>query len=212
MKKIISIFLLVFVGSVNAQTNNEEDIFEVDKKGSLVLKSYIDKKINNEIIPYVNQEIRKFKVKKEKELGRKISDNDEEVKFARDTIRIEAYIGAYETKYSNIAHTTIGMNFGADIRMKEYDKLLNEYYKKALSVLAPKMKNKLIESQRRWLNYYEKESDFIYELNDVRNHNTSIWSWGDRFQMLENRVLFLRKIFIGDFTGHDTYKEDFQGM
>lgn len=212
MKKMISIFLLVFVGSVNAQVSDETDIFDVDKKkGHRILKPHIDKKLNEKIIPFVNQEVKKFKLKKEKELGMKLSDNDEEVKFARDTIRIEAYIEAYENSFS-YASSTSGMNYGIAARMREYDKLLNEYYKKALSVLAPKMKNNLIESQRRWLNYYEKELDFIYELNNIGNHNTTLWCAGRWLEMLQNRVFFLRDIYMGRFDGMYTYKEGFQGM
>lgn len=97
-----------------------------------------------------------------------------------------------------MATTTMGMNWGESTRLDTYDKLLNKYYQKALSVLKPDMKNKLVKSQKRWLYYYIKEKEFIYDLNDFGNSNSSLYNWGYYFEMLEERVLF----FEGHISGN----------
>lgn len=106
-----------------------------------------------------------------------------------------------------MATTTMGMNWGESTRLDTYDKLLNKYYQKALSVLKPDMKNKLVKSQKRWLYYYIKEKEFIYDLNDFGNSNSSLYNWGYYFEMLEERVLFLKDIYQETFHGSNTYKE-----
>lgn len=101
----------------------------------------------------------------------------------------------------------MGMNWGESQRLQSYDRQLNKYYQKALSVLQPAMKNKLTASQKKWLDYYLNDKEFIYELNYFGNHNSSLYNWGYYFEMLEKRVLFLKEIYEGVFHGTETYKE-----
>jgi uncharacterized protein YecT (DUF1311 family) len=101
----------------------------------------------------------------------------------------------------------MGMNWGESKRLDAYDKLLNKYYLKAQSILLPEMKSKLVNSQKRWLDYYIKEKEFIYNLNDFGNHNSSLYNWGYYFEILEKRVLFLKDIYHQSFNGSKTYKE-----
>ena len=67
------------------------------------------------------------------------------------------------------------------------------------------MKDKLITSQKRWLDYYNKEKKFIYDLNDFGNQNSSLYNWGYYFEMMEERVLFLKDLYNRSFNGTKTY-------
>ena len=106
-----------------------------------------------------------------------------------------------------MATTTMGMNWLGNYNLEAYDKLLNSYYKKALVILQPEMKQKLIESQRTWLKYYLNEKSFIYDLNDFGNHNSALYCWGYYASMLESRVFFIRDIYLHAFNGSKTYKD-----
>ena len=205
---IFSVFTLS-INSVFSQEIDTTDIFEVNKDSHLVLKPAIEKKINIKIQPIIKVRLKKYKSAKIKEVGQYFSEKDfqEDFKFASDTIRIKEFLNEYENSYS-MATTTMGMNWKARKYLDEYDKLLNEYYKKAQKVLTSEMQKKLIESQKKWLAYYENEKNFIYSLNDFGNHNSSLYCWGYYNEMIEKRVFFLREIYQGQFQNMNAFKKN----
>ena len=207
MKRLLIILTILSYQSGFAQVIDTSDIFDVDKSYHLVLKPEVEKKINKTITPLVKKKLQEFKVRNNDDLqSLSNSQRQDEIAFAEDTIRINEFLSEYSDSYS-IATTTMGMNWGESKRLDTYDKLLNKYYQKALTILKPDMKIKLIKSQKRWLDYYTKEKEFIYDLNDFGNHNSSLYNWGYYFDMLEKRVLFLKDIYNGTFNGSNTYKE-----
>ncbi|MGL4631171.1 MAG: lysozyme inhibitor LprI family protein [Leadbetterella sp.] len=207
MKQVLFVLFLVVYNNCLCQVIDTSDIFNIDKNDYLVLKPEIEKKINKSIAPIVNKKLKKFKIQKSTYLESFTkSGKQDEIEFARDTILINEFLSEYSGSFS-MATTTMGMNWGEFKRLNEYDKLLNKYYQKSLSVLKEGMKDKLIKSQRIWLDYYIKEKEFIRDLNDFGNHNSSLYNWGYYFEMLEKRVLFLKDIYQGNFNGNNTYKE-----
>lgn len=207
MKQISVLLLLLVFQNGFSQEVDTSDIFDVNKSYHLILKPEVEKKINKTIAPIVKKKLQEFKVRNNDDL-KSLSDRQQqdEIEFAEDTIRLDEFLSAYSDSYS-MATTTIGMNWGESKRLDIYDKLLNKYYQKSLLVLKPDMKTKLIKSQKRWLDYYIKEKEFIYDLNDFGNHNSSLYNWGYYFDMLEKRVLFLKDIYHETFNGTNTYKE-----
>lgn len=203
------IFLLFNFTIVLGQEIDTADIFDVNKESRLVLKPEIERHINYKIQSIIKEKLQKFKNEKKRDAGEYYSEKDfeEEYKFANDTIRINEFLNEYENSYS-MATTTMGMNWKAGKYLYEFDKLLNEYYKKALSVLTTQMQKKLIESQRKWLSYYENETKFIYDLNDFGNHNSSLYCWGYYIEMMEKRVYFMRSIYLRDFQNPNAFKEN----
>jgi uncharacterized protein YecT (DUF1311 family) len=189
-----------------AQVIDTTDIFDADKNDRLILRPHIQTRIDKKIAPLVKKRVQDFKVQHKDDL-KDLTDEQRKVQleFVEDTIRINEFLSEYSDSYSS-ALTTMGMNWSESQRLNTYDKLLNKYYQKALSVLKPAMKNKLVVSQKRWLNYYIKEKDFIYDLNDFGNHNSTLYNWGYYFEMLEKRVLFLKDIYEETFNGTNTYK------
>lgn len=206
MKHLAIILSILVCQSCLAQVTDTTDIFDVDKQYNLILKTEIEAKINRAIQPIIKKKLQEIRDRYRDDLEVLTEKKrQDEIQFIEDTIRINEFLWAL-TGYS-MATTTIGMNWSESKRLDTYDKLLNSYYVKALSVLKPEMKSKLISSQKRWLDYYIKEKDFIYDLNDFGNHNSSLYNWGYYFEMLEKRVLFLKDVYNENFHGSETYKD-----
>jgi uncharacterized protein YecT (DUF1311 family) len=206
MKQFLLIALILVYQNGFGQGADTSDIFEEDKNYELILKPEVEKNINKAISLVVNKKLQDFKVRNNSDLNY-LTDRlkEDEIKFAEDTIRIQEFLSEYYG-YS-MANTTMGMNWGESKRLDAYDKLLNKYYLMAQSILLSEMKSKLVNSQKRWLDYYIKEKEFIYNLNDFGNNNSSLYNWGYYFEMLEKRVLFLKDIYHQSFNGSNTYKE-----
>lgn len=211
-KQFMSLFACLFVWILMpcySQDFDTTDILIVNKQHQLALQPEIEKKIRIRASHSVIQKVQAFKLQIQSEFNTKYKDQqlalDQRLEFACDTIAIFEFLGEYEN-YS-AATTTIGMNWGAAYRITEFDKLLNKYYKKALSVLQTGMKSKLIRSQRDWLNYYLKEKEFIFALNNFGNHNAYLYYWPYVQEMIENRVQFLVRIYFREMHGSDTYVE-----
>ncbi|WP_082026720.1 lysozyme inhibitor LprI family protein [Flammeovirga sp. OC4] len=74
----------------------------------------------------------------------------------------------YQIDTMIIYHIFQTLSYRAGGRMKrtslvliwEYDKLLNKYYQKLMSVLNDEEKEKLILSQRMWIKFRDREDDF----------------------------------------------------
>lgn len=206
MKHLAIILSILVCQSCLAQVTDTTDIFDVDKQYNLILKTEVEAKINRAIQPIIKKKLQEIRDRYRDDLEVLTEKKrQDEIQFIEDTIRINEFLWAL-TGYS-MATTTIGMNWSESKRLDTYDKLLNSYYVKALSVLKPEMKSKLISSQKRWLDYYIKEKDFIYDLNDFGNHNSSLYNWGYYFEMLEKRVLFLKDVYNENFHGSETYKD-----
>lgn len=207
MKQILLLLFILIYQNSFSQVADTSDIFDVDKSYYLILKPEVEKKINKAIAPIVKRKLQEFKVLNNDDL-KSLTDRQkqDEMEFAEDTIRINEFLSEYTDSYS-VATTTMGMNWGESKRLDAYDKLLNKYYQKSLLVLKTDMKTKLIKSQKRWLDYYIQEKEFIYDLNDFGNHNSSLYNWGYYFEMLKKRVLFLKDIYHETFNGSNTYKE-----
>ena len=207
MKYFLLIISILVCQCCYAQTKDTTDIFQVDKNYELVLRPEIRKRIDKKIAPIVLKKIEQYKLLNT-DNGRDLSHEQKKVafEFIRDTLYLNEFLSEYTESYSS-ALTTMGMNWGESQRLQSYDRQLNKYYQKALSVLQPAMKNKLIASQKIWLDYYLNDKEFIYELNYFGNHNSSLYNWGYYFEMLEKRVLFLKEIYEGDFHGTETYRE-----
>jgi uncharacterized protein YecT (DUF1311 family) len=207
MKHLAILVSILVCQNCLAQVIDTTDIFEVDKNHRLILRHDVQTRIDRKISPIVKKRLQAYKEKHKEDLS-DLTDLQRKTRleFVEDTIRINEFLTEYSDSYSS-ATITMGMNWGESHRLSTYDKLLNKYYQKALSVLQPAMKNKLVTSQKRWLDYYTKEKDFIYDLNDFGNHNSSLYNWGYYFEMLEKRVLFLKDIYEETFHGTDTYKQ-----
>jgi uncharacterized protein YecT (DUF1311 family) len=157
------------------------------------------------IAPIAQKKLQEFKDRNHEMLqSLTVQQNQDEIQFTEDTIRINEFLSEYTNSYS-MAGTTMGMNWGESKRLDVYDQLLNKYYQKSLLILQPAMKDKLITSQKRWLDYYNKEKKFIYDLNDFGNQNSSLYNWGYYFEMMEERVLFLKDLYNRSFNGTKTY-------
>jgi uncharacterized protein YecT (DUF1311 family) len=61
-------------------------------------------------------------------------------------------------------YTTAGMTGCFATATVKWDKLLNQNYKKLLSLLSDEGKVKLRESQRKWIEFRDKELEFSHEL------------------------------------------------
>lgn len=208
MKQLLLLASLLLYQNCFAQVADTTDIFEPDKNHRLVLQPDIQTRIDRAISPIVKKKIQEFTNRHKDHLA-SLTDKhrQDELQFAEDTIYINKFLTAYSDGYS-MASTTMGMNWGEGKRLDTYDRLLNRYYQKALSVLKPAMKQQLITSQKRWLDYYMKEKAFIHDLNDFGNHNAYLYSWGYYFDMLEKRVLFLKDIYQEMFNGTNTYRQE----
>lgn len=68
--------------------------------------------------------------------------------------------------------------------IKLWDIELNAIYNKLLSKLNPKEKEVLIESQKGWLQYHMKESEFVNQVFNLRDSGPVFGSQG-RVQMLQ---------------------------
>jgi len=110
----------------------------------------------------------KFKLDVEKEVPafkekiRKAKYSPIVSEFAVDTFRIERLTD----KWIKIDYTDAGMSRATYNQAKEYDVLLNKYYKKLLAILNPEEKKKLIAAQKSWLSFRDNEVNLLEAVND----------------------------------------------
>lgn len=204
---LLGFFLILLTNYLYSQEIDTADIFTTNKKQQLILKPEIEKKINNRIESRVKEKLEHFKKMSQKDFENYDKDRIvDEYEFAKDTIQLNAFLNEYENSYS-MATTTMGMNWKSSAFLQGYDKLLNKYYLKAQTVLKIEGKNKLISSQKKWLEYYNNEKKFISDLNDFGNHNSSLYCWSYYINMMESRVEFLKDIYNKNFYGTFIYKD-----
>ncbi len=204
---LLGFFLICASTNLYSQDIDTTDIFMTNKEGFLILKPEIEKKINNKIESRVKLKLENFKKLSAKNFEYYDNANiADEYEFAKDTIRINEFFSEYNNSYL-MSSTTMGMNWKASSYLQEFDKLLIKYYQKAQTVLQHEGRKKLLLSQRKWLEYYNNERDFISSLNDFGNHNSSMYNWGYFQTMMENRIQFLRDIYNKNFEGSFIFKE-----
>jgi uncharacterized protein YecT (DUF1311 family) len=111
--------------------------------------------IAKKISAAVDKEVLQLKTNLEKKKYSK-----EEIEFILDTARIELYY----SKYMYIDYTTAGMANATYQATDKYDKLLNKYYQKLMTILKGQDKQVLTQSQRAWMTFRDNEIKLIETL------------------------------------------------
>jgi len=81
-----------------------------------------------------------------------------QIEFYLDTFKISAISDHKMLYYFN---TTSGLNFVLDEQTNKYDSLMNIYYTKLKNRLIQEDKKTLIQAQRAWLDFRDKELELI---------------------------------------------------
>ena len=194
-------FLTSFL--ISAQNYSEDDVFERTKDDYMIIKPSVDKSIKAKIKPIIEKKINDLIEHSKNEYS---TLSAKEIEYAKDTLTISEYINEYNNYQAS--SSTFGMNRAIQFSNWEYDKLLNKYYKSALEMLKPEMKKQLINSQKKWLDYYNSERVFINNLQDFGNHNFLVYASGYSDKILIDRVQFLVDIYQEKMQGSSTYKEN----
>ena len=110
---------------------------------------------------------KKFKAEIEKEVVKlrdelkKSSETDLGIEFTIDQFRLDELLKKFtETEYS-----TAGICNAEYKISKQYDSLLNKYYKKLLAVLKDEDKQALIKTQKAWMAFRDAEHDLDITLS-----------------------------------------------
>jgi len=143
--------------------------------------------VTPEIAKKINAEIEKGIIAlKQEDKNKKISP--EELAYTIETYRIDQFM----KRSVDYNYSTSGMNSAAYDAAEKYDSLLNKYYKLLLGKLGAEDKSALIEAQRAWITYRDKEM----KLRDVLikekysgggTMQTTIYA-GDYLTFISNRV------------------------
>lgn len=78
--------------------------------------------------------------------------------FAVDTFRIEQFM----SQWVDLDYSDFGMRDADYEGARQYDSLLNKYYKKLLSVLKGDDKKILVQAQKAWLGFRDSEIKLVY--------------------------------------------------
>ena len=131
MKYLFFLYFLSFSSLLNAQRKiNEKDILKINKEIETEI-SILKDSLNN--------------------FEKNITPID--LEFKTDIYKIEKLA----EKKININYSTIGMSNTVFELEKNYDKLLNKYYKILVEKLNSEDKEKLKKSQKNWLNFRNSE-------------------------------------------------------
>ncbi|WP_207425958.1 lysozyme inhibitor LprI family protein [Pedobacter sp. SYSU D00535] len=104
----------------------------------------------------IRAEIEQAGARLKQELQRK-SASALEIEFSTDTLRIELF----SDKFMEYDYSTAGMGTAVLKASQEYDRLMNKYYRRLLTALKEADRKNLIEAQRAWLVFRDKESVLI---------------------------------------------------
>jgi len=133
------------------------------------------------------QDLKKIKSQVETEsiaLKAKLSKNSSEaffVEFQIDTFKIERLL----VLKINLDYSTLGMIEATNEAEKEYDLLLNKYYKLLLNKLESNDKLILQEAQRNWIKFRDSERALINLMSDEK------YSGGGTIQGIINSTTYL---------------------
>lgn len=201
--KLFTFLTLLTAFLISAQNYGDEDIFERTKDDYMIIKPNVDKNIRAKINPIVDKKINDLINHPRDEYS---TLSSKEIEYAKDTLTISEYLNEYNNYQAS--GSTFGMNRGIQFSNMEYDKLLNKYYKRALEMLQPDMRKQLINSQRKWLDYYNSEREFINNLQNFGNHNFVVYASAYSDKIIIDRVQFLVDIYQEKMQGSFTYKEN----
>ena len=147
MKEIIITLLCLF--SINF-SYSQLDLKEVTKEDSLKFESLIK----------ISVDSLKLKLELDDYL------NDTEKKLTID-FKIDTFIVSKRFElYISQDYSDFGMKTASIYMLKDFEKLLNKYYKILLSKLKPEDKENLKITQRNWINYRESEKQFNYLVSE----------------------------------------------
>ncbi len=147
MKEIIITLLCLF--SINF-SYSQLDLKEVTKEDSLKFESLIK----------ISVDSLKLKLELDDYL------NDTEKKLTID-FKIDTFIVSKRFElYISQDYSDFGMKTASIYMLKDFEKLLNKYYKILLSKLKPEDKENLKITQRNWINYRESEKKFNYLVSE----------------------------------------------
>lgn len=208
MKLLVWLFIILtmFVSAASAQTDVDNDLFDVYSNHSLVLKPAIEHELLLGVERVVTDKSVEFtyanrSLNKEQD---EITFKDDSLFFA-DTFRIERFVEAFMSKPSG--GTTLSLNWIENWRIVQYEQLLAAYYAKAMYRLNDSFNGQLKLSQQRWQEYYEQEKDFIFNLNYFGNHNSYLFNWPHYLDIVCKRLYFVRDIYLRRFNGDGVFKE-----
>jgi uncharacterized protein YecT (DUF1311 family) len=115
--------------------------------------------------------------------------------FSVDTFRIERLTD----KWIKIDYTDAGMSQATYNQAKEYDVLLNKYYKKLLSILNPEEKKKLIAAEKSWLSFRDNEVNLMEAVNDkayVGGTIEGLTNSGEYLKLIQTRTKDLYSYYV----------------
>lgn len=146
MKKylFVTVIILSIISTANAQ-NFDKPTVQVTPETMAKLKLDVEREV-----PAFKERIRKSKY------------NPVVSEFAVDTFRIEHLTA----KWIKVDYTGGGMSEATYNEAKEYDVLLNKYYKKLLAILNSEERKKLIAAQKSWLSFRDNEANLIEAINE----------------------------------------------
>jgi uncharacterized protein YecT (DUF1311 family) len=142
MKSFLLSMIICFIGNVALGQNSPKEITpEILKK----IKAEVEAQIPELKLKLSKQEL-----------------NPDEIEFKIDTFRIETIA----SKRMEIDYSTTGMNITVDELTTSYDKLMNKYYGKLITLLKPEDKKVLITAQKAWLVFRDSELNLIGTMTD----------------------------------------------
>lgn len=149
MKKAILIILCSIIYSVSFSQNYPS---EPTKEDTLRIEKQLVKEADSVRSALQKEESRSFNFKKI------------EIEFRVDTFIVERRCALF----LEVDYTDLGMQFSNDQLAKDYEALLNKYYKLLVAKLEPADKEILKISQRNWIKYRESEQQVNYLMSEER--------------------------------------------
>lgn len=149
MKKAILIILCSIIYSVSFSQNYPS---EPTKEDTLRIEKQLVKEADSVRSALQKEESRSDNFKKI------------EIEFRVDTFIVERR----SALFIEVDYTDLGMQFSNDQLAKDYEALLNKYYKLLVAKLEPADKEILKISQRNWIKYRESEQQVNYLMSEER--------------------------------------------
>lgn len=149
MKKAILIILCSIIYSVSFSQNYPS---EPTKEDTLRIEKQLVKEADSVRSALQKEESRSDNFKKI------------EIEFRVDTFIVERRCALF----IEVDYTDLGMQFSNDQLAKDFEALLNKYYKLLVAKLEPADKEILKISQRNWIKYRESEQQVNYLMSEER--------------------------------------------
>jgi uncharacterized protein YecT (DUF1311 family) len=160
------LFTLAFFLQMNAFSQNKTPV-EVTPGLQKKLMQEIEKEV-----PALKQRLVKSK------------ENMAVIEFAIDTFRAERLM----SKWIDLDYGDFGMRNAGYAAARQYDSLMNKYYKKLSSVLKGDDRKILVQAQKAWLSYRDKETKLVETISKDE------YSGGGTMQQLTEASEFLNMI------------------